>query len=167
MEGMTMSKIVKRKSMALVTLAAFLYTAFSLALFSQEQIGNVMGFVYKKDGKKPVKDSVVILQNVDRNVDKKRYKSEPTGDAGDYRIYNLPVGMYKAAVKIKSGRMFYPLSVIRIDGGRTSIRSFYLVPKYLLGWIWPCGIAMVASGTAVILKLTEKEEEEEVSPTLR
>lgn len=164
-----MFRTVNRKSFVLITLVTFIYTVFSFSLFSQTQLGNVMGFVYKKDGKKPVKDSVVILQNVDRDVDKKRYKSEPSGDSGDYRLYNLPSGLYKAAVKIKSGRMFYPLSVIRIDAGRTSIRSFYLVPKYLLGWIWPCGLAMVASGTAVILKLPPDKPKRppEVSPTQR
>ena len=148
-------------------LVCFGASALQIPMLAQtSSIGNLVGFVYKDDGKKPCKNCVVILQPITGDQ-KARFKSEPTNEAGDFRITNIPAGNYKAAIKLRSGKTFYPLSVVIVTAGRTSTRSFYLMSKNILGMLFPCGLAVAASGTAVVLKLTKKKDEEEVSPTVR
>ncbi len=160
-------KNIKGRLVVVSILVCFLVSAFQIPLAAQAQsIGNLVGFVYKADGKKPCKDCVVILQPITGNQND-RYQADPTNEAGDYRINNIPAGNYKAAIKLRSGKIYYPLSVVTVIAGKTSTRSFYLMSRNLLGMLFPCGLAVAASGTAVVLKLTKKKDEEEVSPTVR
>jgi len=131
-----------------------------------QNTGSVTGFVYDGDGKSPIDEAVVILKLAKDKKDGKEYKSEPTQETGDYRIEDLPAGIYVAAVRIKSGKVYNTLSVLKIVAGKRLIRSFYLTPERPLAWLWynPCGLAMILSGTAVVTKLII-DEEEEVSPT--
>lgn len=155
------------RSIVAVILVCFLSTLLHVPLPAQtSSIGNLVGFVYKDDGKKPCKDCVVILQPITGNQ-KERYQSDPTNEAGDFRVTNIPAGNYKAAIKLRSGKIYYPLSVVIVAAGKTSTRSFYLMSRNILGMLFPCGLAVAASGTAVVLKLTKKKDEEEVSPTVR
>ena len=155
------------RSVVAVILVCFLSSMLQVPLPAQtSSIGNLVGFVYKDDGKKPCKNCVVILQPITGNQ-KERYQSEPTNEAGDFRITSIPAGNYKAAIKLRSGKTFYPLSVVIVAAGKTSTRSFYLMSRNILGMLFPCGLAVAASGTAVVLKLTKKKDEEEVSPTVR
>ena len=150
------------------------YTAFMLVLamagfvlpvsvFGQVQNGNLMGFVYDKDGKTPLEEARVILKKVKAKKSDKTYKSEPTGETGDYKMGDIPEGKYKAAIEVKNGKMYQTLAVVNVIGGKTVIRSFHLAPKrpFLAFFIEPCGIAMMIAGTALIIKIIEDEE----SPT--
>ncbi len=148
-------------------MVCFVATSFQIPMLAQAQsTGGLVGFVYKDDGKKPCKSCVVILQPITGNQ-KELYQSDPTNEAGDYRIDRIPAGNYKAAIKLKSGKVFYPMSVVTVTAQKTGTRSFYLMSKNVLGFLFPCGLAVAASGTAVVLKLTKKKDEEEVSPTVR
>ena len=130
-----------------------------------EEFGSVAGFIYDGDGESPIKEAKVILKPVNGDQ-KKEYESEPTGDTGDYQLSGLPAGNYVAAVRIKSGKVFTTLSVVKITAGKRLIRSFYLTPERPLAMLWknPCGIALILSGTALITKLII-DDPDEVSPT--
>lgn len=157
-----------RKGSALTFFAALLCMLILMpgGLFSQETVGSLAGFIYDGDGETPVKEAVIILKAV--KEEDKEYRSAPTGETGDYRMESLPVGVYIAAVRVKSGKIFATLSVVKVEAGKRLIRSFYLTPERPLAALWknPCGIAMVLSGTALIGKgITKLVEEDEVSPT--
>ena len=156
----------KHMGLGVIALVAFAMILPVNALAQGENTGSVTGFVYDGDGKSPIKEAVVILKLAKDKKDGKEYKSEPTQETGDYRIEGLPAGIYVAAVRIKSGKVYNTLSVVRIMAGKRLIRSFYLTPERPLAWLWynPCGVAMILSGTAVITKLII-EEPKEVSPT--
>jgi hypothetical protein len=130
-----------------------------------EEFGSVAGFIYDGDGESPIKEARVILKSVNGDQ-KKEFESEPTGDTGAYQVLNLPVGNYVAAVRIKSGKVYTTLSLVKIVAGKRLIRSFYLTPERPLAMLWknPCGIALILSGTAVITKLII-DDPDEVSPT--
>ena len=144
----------------MLTMAGWIVPA---TLFSQVQNGNLMGFVYDKDGKTPLEEARVILKKVKAKKSDKTYKSEPTGETGDYKMGDIPEGKYKAAIEVKNGKMYQTLAVVNVIGGKTVIRSFHLAPKrpFLAFFIEPCGIAMMIAGTALIIKIIEDEE----SPT--
>lgn len=147
-------------SVLLLTLVGFV---LPVSVFSQSQNGNLMGFVYDKDGKTPLEEARVILKKVKAKKGDKTYKSEPTGETGDYKMGEIPEGKYKAAIEVKNGKMYQTLSVVNIIGDKTVIRSFHLAPKrpFFLFFIEPCGIAMSIAGTALIIKIIEDEQ----SPT--
>ncbi len=133
-------------------------------IFCQDQVGSLAGLVYDGDGKTPVKEAIIILKPVKEG---KEYRSEKTGETGDYRMENLPAGVYIAAVRVKSGKVFATLSVVKVEAGKRLVRSFYLTPERPLAALWknPCGIAMVLSGTALITRGITRLVEDEVSPT--
>lgn len=147
-------------SVLLLTLVGFV---LPVSVFSQSQNGNLMGFVYDKDGKTPLEEARVILKKVKAKKGDKTYKSEPTGETGDYKMGEIPEGKYKAAIEVKNGKMYQTLAVVNIIGDKTVIRSFHLAPKrpFFLFFIEPCGIAMMIAGTALIIKIIEDEQ----SPT--
>ncbi|HDP93901.1 MAG TPA: hypothetical protein ENN40_00900 [Candidatus Aminicenantes bacterium] len=147
-----------------ITIVAILLVFPALAPAQAENFGGVGGFIYDGDGESPIKEARVILKPVDENGDE--FQSEPTGDTGAYQISGLLPGNYIAAVRVKSGKVYTTLSVVKITAGKRLIRSFYLTPERPLAMLWknPCGIALILSGTAVITKLVT-DEPKEVSPT--
>jgi len=146
-------------SALVVTMIGFV---LPMAVFSQSQKGNLMGFVYGKDGKTPLDGAQVILKKVKAKKSDRTYNSEPTGNTGDYKMEGIPAGKYKAAIKIKNGKLYRTLAVVDIIGGKTVIRSFHLAPRrpFFAFFIEPCGIAMTVAGTAMIIKIIEGEESE-------
>lgn len=157
------NKIVKNISPVIVLVIALLLVAPTSSFSQTDEVGSLAGFIYDGDGEKPVKEAVVLLRPV---KDGKEFKSEPTGETGDFHIDGIEPGAYMAAVRIKSGKVFKTLSLVRVTAGKRLIRSFYLTPERPLAMIWkrPCGIALILSGTAVVTKLII-DEPEEVSPT--
>lgn len=146
--------------MALVLMLTMIGFVLPVSVFGQVQNGNLMGFVYDKDGKTPLEKARVILKKVKAKKGDKTYKSEPTGETGDYKMGEIPQGKYKAAIEIKNGKMYQTLAVVNIIGNKTVIRSFHLAPKrpFFAFFIEPCGIAMTVAGTALIIKIIEEEE---------
>ena len=156
-------KIMKPYIPIALTVIALALIVPSTAFAQTEELGSVAGFIYDGDGEKPIKEAVVLLRPV---KDGDEFESEPTGETGDFKIEGVAPGAYMAAVRIKSGKVYKTLSLVRIEAGKRLIRSFYLTPERPLAWLWyrPCGIALILSGTAVITKLII-DEPEEVSPT--
>jgi hypothetical protein len=141
----------------IATLMVFCFLMLPVAVFSQAAPGNIMGFVYDKDGKTPLKDARVVLKKVKAKKSDKEYKSDPTGETGDYKMENIPEGRYRALIVIKDGKIYPTLSVVNVIAEKTVIRSFHLAPKrpFLAFFYEPCGIAMLIAGTAVVTKLVE------------
>ena len=84
--------------------------------------GAIMGFVYDKDGKTPLEEARVLLKKVKSEKGEKEYKSDPTPETGDYKMTDIPEGKYRAAIVVKSGKIYK-----RWGGGKrfnTLIRSF-------------------------------------------
>ena len=160
---MRMNNIVKSISPIAVLIIALILMAPASTYSQTDEVGSVAGFIYDGDGEKPVKEAVVLLRPVKEGDE---YESEPTGETGDFRIEGITPGAYMAAVRIKSGKVFKTLSLVRVTTGKRLIRSFYLTPERPLAMIWkrPCGIALILSGTAVITRLIV-ENPKEVSPT--
>lgn len=147
----------------IAALMAFCFLLLPAAVFSQETAGNLMGFVYDKDGRTPLEDARVVLKKVKAQKGDKEYKSEPTGETGDYKMENIPEGRYRALIVVRGGKVYPTLSVVNVLGEKTVVRSFHLAPKrpFLAFFYEPCGIAMMVAGTAVVIKIIEEEE----SPT--
>ena len=142
-----------------VLLLTFVCFVFPFTALGQSENGNLMGFVYDQDGKTPLKEARVILKKVKAKKSDKTYKSDPTGETGDYKMENIPEGKYRAAIEVKNGKMYHTLSVVNVIGGKTVIRSFHLAPKrpFFAFIIEPCSLAMAIAGTALIIKLVEDE----------
>lgn len=142
-------------------LLLFIWAVFPFFNFAADaSIGNLMGFVYDKDGKTPLEEASVLLKKVNSKKGKNEYRSAPTGETGDYKLSDIPVGKYKVAIVVKSGKIYRTLSVVNIIGGKTVIRSFHLAPQrpFLAFFYEPCGLAMTIAGTALVIKIIKKEE---------
>jgi hypothetical protein len=152
-----------RKYMTGIILFTFVCFMFPFSALAQDQNGILMGFIYERDAKTPLEDARVVLKKAQAQKADKTYKSDFTGETGDYKMENIPEGKYKAAIELKNGKMFQTLAVVNVIGGKTVIRSFHLVPKrpFLAFFYEPCGLAMMIAGTALVIKLVEEEE----SPT--
>lgn len=145
-------------------LLLFIWSIFPLVNFAADaSLGNLMGFVYDKDGKTPLKEARVLLKKTNSRKGKDEYKSEQTGETGDYKISDIPAGKYTVAIVVKSGKIYRTLSVVDIIAAKTVIRSFHLAPQrpFLAFFYEPCGWAAMIAGTALVIKIIEKEE----SPT--
>jgi len=127
----------------------------------QADLGNLMGFLYKEDGKKPIKNAQVVITHRET---KKEFKSNITDKNGDYKIMNLPAGEYQVNIRYKDK----PYKVKRIDfyvrifPGKTTFISFSLKKSY--------PIAIIIIGTAAAAgasKIIKTPEEKKVSPTIR
>lgn len=91
-------KIFPGKSSVLFTLFCFTLLIFPISTFTEPSTGNLMGFVYGKDGKTPLRDATVLLRGVETE---EVYRSEPTSKTGDYRISDIEAGTYVVGLKVK------------------------------------------------------------------
>ncbi len=172
-------KKFRSKTVSILTAMAFVLVSSPL-LFAAEnaQAGNLVGFVYGKDGKTPLEGAVVMLKNVKTS---EVYKSEPTGKAGEFRVTNVPEGVYVVGISVGE-EGYNSAGAVKVAAGKTETVSFSLKPmpatppagkktKGKKGFFKsPVGIAVIVAGTAAIIygiyKLTKEEEEEEVSPVI-
>jgi len=142
-------------------LAVVIYVFSPISSFADDSVtGTVMGFVYDRDGKTPLDEARVLLKKVKGQKGEKEFKSDPTPETGDYKMTSIPEGKYRAAIVVKSGKIYNTLSVVEIFGGKTVIRSFHLVPKrpFLAFFYEPCGIAMLIGGTWTTYKIIKKKK---------
>jgi hypothetical protein len=147
---------------ALLIVCAWIFSpAYTFA--ENSNTGTIMGFVYDKDGKTPLDEARVLLKKVKSKKGEKEYKSEPTPETGDYKMENIPEGKYKAAIVVKSGKIYQTRSVIEIFAGKTVIRSFHLAPKrpFFAFFYEPCGIAMIIGGTWTFIEIIKKKSPDE------
>lgn len=168
-----MSKTLRIISLSIVIV--FIFSLFHINSYADEvkevKIGDLMGFIYTKDCKTPVKDAQVILTRVKKDKDnneeeytgEKVFKSNITDSNGDYKLIDVPVGNYKISIKLdnknyKVKRIDFLATIIE---GKTSYMSFCLKIKRSVAIIIVGTSAAAALGASVVTE----EEEEEQSPT--
>lgn len=165
------------KTLRLVSLSitvVFIFSLFPSHSYANEikevKIGNLMGFLYTKDCKTPVKGAQVILTRVKKDKDKeekytgeKVFKTEITDSNGDYKLIDIPIGNYKISIKLdnknyKVKKIDFLATIIE---GKTSYMSFCLKIKRSVAIIIVGTSAAAALGASV----AGGGEEEEQSPT--
>jgi len=92
-----------------VTCCLAVIAAASLAGYAQStevyepNAGHVQGFLFKEDGRTPMIDAWIKMEQlIDGRANGKEFKSNVTGQAGEYRLENLPVGLYLVKIMIKN-----------------------------------------------------------------
>ena len=151
-----------RKNIVICIISLFMLFTFQTSILAQENTGNLMGFIYKEDGKKPLKNAQVIIIAV--KDDTKIFKSNVTDKNGDYKIENVPAGEYKIQIRYKDK----PYKIKRIDfyvkifPGKTTFLSFSLKKKFPVAIIIIGTAATIAAATLIVHK-----KEKKVSPVER
>jgi hypothetical protein len=122
-------KIFPGKAGGWFTLFCFCFLVFPASNLARSSDGNLMGFVYGKDGKSPLQGAVVLLKGADTE---QVYQSEPTGKTGNYRIENIDVGTYIVGLKINEDT-FNVDGYVEVAGGKTDTLSLALGSPPVLG----------------------------------
>jgi len=178
-----MKGIYRSKSLTVILIISFifLYSAYDLKA-EETGKGNMIGFVYQKDGTAPIEGAVVKLRNVATGTGYESTKSDKLGifkvedvEEGLYLV-GVSEGLYLVGVSAEEGD-FNLNNLIGIRANETAKVSFALKPgeeeqeakpkakpgglaKFFLS---PVGIAVVVAASAVIIygvvKLSEKEPE--------
>ncbi len=153
-----MSKTLRVISLSIVIL--FIFSLFPTNSYANEikevKVGSLMGFLYTKDCKTPVKDAQVILTRVKKDKEEEYtgeevFKSEITDSNGDYKFIDTPVGNYKISIKLdnknyKVKKIDFLATIIE---GKTSYISFCLKIKRSVAIIIDGTSAAAALGAAV------------------
>lgn len=135
--------------------------------------GNLIGFVFEKDGTTPVEGAVVKLKNVSTGT---VYESSNSDKLGIFKTEGIEEGLYIVGISTKKGE-FNVVNLIGIKTDETAKVSFALKPdqgeqeetskrkpgglaKFFLS---PVGIALVIAASSAIIygvvKLSEQEPE--------
>ncbi len=163
-------KIPGREILVVMT-ALVLMFGTSLAISAQDpatDLGTLMGFVYKDDGKKPLKGVKILLEPHPEKMPGQldEYESALTEDDGAYRIDNLPAGVYM--VKIEHKDKEYKVKkldiIVTIIPQKENIVSFSLKKQKTLAYILIPGTAAAALLGATLFT---PEDDPEQSPTTR
>lgn len=122
-----MRKYRKSKSTAVVLV-------FSLILFISPHLfgaqgtgaakGNLIGFIYAKDGVTPVKEAVVKLKNI---LTGKVYESSPSDELGVFKFKDVEEGLYVAGVATQEGH-YNMEKLIGIRANKTEKVALALAP---------------------------------------
>lgn len=146
------SKKFQKKSIVLTTLTAFLFLMTPFSTLAEVKTGNIKGFLYEKDGKSPCKKCLIILEKVGKEYGDRKYKSQPTGDNGEYQLNNIPEGVYKVSLIPKDGKKgLKTLTVVKIKADQTIDRSFLKKRKRPFFIYIPCIIALGLAGVFFII----------------
>lgn len=166
---------------AVISKTAVFFLVFSIIIFyfphelkaQNTGKGNLIGFVYEKDGTTPVEGAVVKLKNVSTGT---VYKSSNSDKLGILKTEGIEEGLYIVGISTKEGD-FNGVNLIGIKNDETAKVSFALKPsqaeeektpkpkpgglaKFFLS---PVGIAIVVAASSAIIygvvKLSEKEPE--------
>ncbi len=63
--------------------------------------GSLEGIVFHSDGKTPLKDARIILEQFEKDKKTgKEYESNITDSTGEYRLENIPVGKYRGKIML-------------------------------------------------------------------
>jgi hypothetical protein len=169
-----MKGIYRSKSLTVILIISFIFLYSDFDLKAKETgKGNMIGFVYQKDGTAPIEGAVVKLRNVATGTG---YESAKSDKLGIFKVEGVEEGLYLVGVSTEEGD-FNVNNLIGIRGNETAKVSFALKPaeggeeakpkakpgglaKFFLS---PVGIAVVVAASAVIIygvvKLSEKEPE--------
>ena len=115
-------KIFPGKAGGWFTLFCFCFLVFPVSNLAKSSNGNLMGFVYGKDGKSPLPGAIVLLKGA--NTDKV-YQSVPTGETGDYRISDIDAGTYVVGLKFNEDT-FNVDGYVEVANGKTDTLSLAL-----------------------------------------
>lgn len=169
-----MFKIIMSKTVVFLLISSIIIFYFPHDLKAQNTgKGNLIGFVYEKNGTSPIEGAVIKLKNVSTaNV----YESSKSDKFGIVKIEGIEGGLYIAGISTKEGN-FNVVNLIGIKATETAKISFALksegqgeeetpkkrprgLAKFFLS---PVGIAIVVAASAVVIygvvKLSEKEPE--------
>lgn len=114
--------------LAVIAAASLAGYAQSTAVY-EPNAGHVQGFLYTEDGRKPMTDAWVKMEQlINGKSNGKEFKSNVTGQTGEYRMENLPVGLY--LVKIMIGNKEHKDKklhcLVNVMAGETNNVSFTL-----------------------------------------
>ena len=139
-----MTKIMKSRILAICVIGCFLLSLSAIFALAQEiQTGVMMGYVYEKDGKTPIKNAIVIIRNT---LTGEEFSSRPTDNTGRYEIYNIPEGIYHVKVYLDKKHQYNQRVLPRIEKGKTLILSFNIKKRtpFLIGCIKCPGTYLLA-----------------------
>lgn len=91
--------------------------------------GHLEGFIYKADGKTPIKDAQMILEKIEKGKKTgETVESNITDETGEYKIQNIPVGFYRGKILLK--KKHYRIKrvdfFVHVIAGETNFLSFSL-----------------------------------------
>lgn len=144
-------KIFPGKTGVLAALFCFCFLVFPVSNFAESADGNLMGFVYGKDGKSPLQGAVVLLKGAETD---KVYQSVPTSKTGNYKISNIEAGTYVVGLKINEDT-FNVDGYVDVASGKTDTLSLALASPPALGGAqldeqgWCCYEGKVYKSTGV------------------
>lgn len=169
-----MLKAVKSKTLVFLLISFIIIFYFPHELKAQKVgKGNLIGFVYEKDGTTPVEGAIVKLKNVSTGI---VYESSNSDKLGIIKTEGIEEGFYIVGISTKT-EDFNVVNLIGIKTDETTKVSFALKPdqgeeekapkpkpgslaKFFLSSL---GIAIVIAGSSAIIygvvKLSEKEPE--------
>lgn len=130
--------MTKQKHKVLLSILLTFILTLSISVFAAPQqniyskTGNLLGFIYQKDGKTPMKDAQIVLEHVVRGDESgEKFESNVTDDTGKYNIDHITAGNYK--VKILINDKLYKIKkidfFINVIVGETNFVSFTLKEK--------------------------------------
>ncbi len=136
-------KKISKKNLAIIILSFFILVTFALPA-AAEGTGQLKGFIYKKDGKTPLWGVQVLLKDTTTGA---VFESNVTDAIGDYKLGDMPAGLYQALLLVKD-RAYQIKKVdflIRIFEGQTSTISFSLKkPAGFFPFLCkPCNVAAI------------------------
>jgi hypothetical protein len=169
-----MLKAVRLKAVAFILIASII-TFYSPQFLVAQKVdkGNLIGFVFEKDGTTPVEGAVVKLKNVSTGT---VYESSQSDKLGILKTEGIEEGLYIVGISTNEGN-FNVGNLIGIKAAETAKVSFALKPegqeeekapkpkpgglaKFFLS---PVGIALIIAASSAIIygvvKLSEKEPE--------
>jgi hypothetical protein len=169
-----MLKVVRSKTAAFIQIVSIII--FYSPHYSEAQKvgkGNLIGFIYEKDGTTPVEGAVVKLKNVSTGT---VYESSQSDKLGMLKSEGINEGLYVVGITTRDGN-FNGVHLIGIKAAETAKVTFALKPegqeeekkpkskprglaKFFLS---PVGIAIIVAASSAIIygvvKLSEKEPE--------
>jgi len=130
------------KNWGLFTVVIFLFLVMPFAVLSGAEeptgeTGTIKGVMYKKDGKTPLKDAQLILEEFeDGKATGREFKSknpkddtEYTDETGEYILENIDKGFYRGKITINRGKHYKIKKVdffFHVIPGEPNIVSFSL-----------------------------------------
>jgi hypothetical protein len=169
-----MLKAVKSKTAAFILIASIIifYSPHYLEAQNVDK-GNLIGFVFEKDGTTPVEGAIVTLRNISTGT---VYESSKSDKLGILKTEGVEEGLYIAGISTKKGN-FNVDNPIGIEAAETTKVSFALkteggeqektpkpkprgLAKFFLS---SAGVAIIIAASSAIIygiiKLSEKEPE--------
>ena len=121
-----MFKTIRSKTVSLLLIFSFVLL-YSPHLINGEPVGkgNLIGFVYDKDGTTPLEGAIVKLKNISTSL---IFESSKTDKLGTFKLEGIDEGLYIAGISSKQGD-FNVESFIGIKADETAKVSFALKPQ--------------------------------------